>query len=386
MADKNVLLVEEQALHEQEQGLIHMEAQLHTEEQGIAKMERAFFKKTKALVNHASYVKEQEASLLRRAEAMGARAHELAKELLDAAGGQFGALAPDLGKIAERQRLLQQRKELMSSRMALLEEREALYAQRAEALESAEAQVGEIEGKLATRESAVAEAARKVFSAASELLDDDDDDALYGAASDGPGPVRDRKPTPAMASATEVVVAGSNPGVTQPDRRPSKRVNVRSGISEGPPIAGQALRVASGSVEQVANDESLGGVSRAEDKATRKRAGARSRVRTNQFKITLEAHLDRGEPHHFFRYENDGPEDLPGLFIATPNLLKVGREVRIRISMGGKFLEATGIVAWRRQRGEVGGSPGMGIELLNLSEPEMSLVGEWMAEKAPVTI
>ena len=109
-------------------------------------------------------------------------------------------------------------------------------------------------------------------------------------------------------------------------------------------------------------------------------------MRTNQFKITLEAVLESTEPHHFFRYENDGAEDLPGLFIATPNLLKVGREVRVRVGRDGRFLEATGIVAWRRQRGDSGGVPGMGIELLNLSEPERVQVTKWNQEKPPVTI
>jgi len=77
---------------------------------------------------------------------------------------------------------------------------------------------------------------------------------------------------------------------------------------------------------------------------------------------------------------------LPGLFIATPNLLKVGREVRIRVGRAGQFLEATGIVAWRRQRGDPGGEPGMGIELLNLSDSERELVSKWIKDEAPVTI
>jgi hypothetical protein len=220
------------------------------------------------------------------------------------------------------------------------------------------------------------------------LLDDDDEDDQSDyyqptQASEPPGPARDRDLTPAIdvsayAALNGAAAAGSPPGARQ--------TRVRSGVREGPAIAGETLRVASGEVDNSSGEEALGGVSRAEDKATRKRASARARVRTNQFKITLEAQLDHGESHHFFRYENDGPGDLPGLFIATPNLLKVGREVRIRVGQAGQFLEATGIVAWRRQRGEVGGTPGMGIELLNLAEPELTLVNQWIADRAPVTI
>jgi len=396
--DKNVLLVEEQALHEQEQGLVHMEAQLHTQEQGVAQMERAFLKKSKALLNHASYVKEQETSLLRRAEAMGPRARQHASELLAESDSQVGAFDGDLGRLADRQALLQRRKELMSLRMALLEEREAMYSARTDALERAESQVGELEQKLVRRESAVSETARKVFSAASNEDDDEEPapEVLYDDSPANVSAARVRHHTPAIEPTAQAAVRALDPALhgarTGPQARPSTEVftpasqGAQDNLRDGPAIAGEPLRVASGEVEQEDEDEGIGGVSRAEDKATRKRASARARVRTNQFKITLEAHLDPDEPHHFFRYENDGEGDLPGLFIATPNLLKVGREVRIRVGRAGQFLEATGIVAWRRQRGDTGGTPGMGIELLNLSEPERNLVAKWIKDKAPVTI
>lgn len=335
---------------------------------------------------------------MRRAEAMGQKAYQLASELLAASDTHLGGVDPDLGKLAERQELLQRRKEVMSQRMALLEEREALYASRTEALERAESAVGDLEQKLVRRESAISDTARQVFSAASNLLDDDDEDdepapldyaasvasvigssatISGGAMHVGANRVRQHTPAIDVSEQSRAMMQGS---------AQSGRTASQPRVVAGPAIAGETLKVASGEVEQDEPDESMGGVSRAEDKATRKRASARARVRTNQFKITLEAHLDDGEPHHFFRYENDGPEDLPGLFIATPNLLKVGREVRIRVGRSNQFLEATGIVAWRRQRGDAAGTPGMGIELLNLSEPEKNLVGKWIADKTPVTI
>jgi len=347
----------------------------------------------------------------------------MAAQLLSESDAQVGPLEFDLGRVHDRQSLLQRRKELMSQRMALLEEREALYAARAEALERAESQVGDLEGKLVRRESAVSDTARKVFSAASSLEDDDDSEpapsvtytgassgaatghvsvgrgqASAPAATSGRGQAagsasasRVRHLTPALDVTTQAAVRSLEPSTTPRtgsfSRVPAEAQRPEEPLRDGPAIAGEPMRMASGETEHIEDDdEGLSGVSRAEDKATRKRASARARVRTNQFKITLEAHLDHGEPHHFFRYENDGPTDLPGLFIATPNLLKVGREVRIRVGRAGQFLEATGIVAWRRQRGDAGGTPGMGIELLNLSEPERNVVGKWITDKAPITI
>ena len=383
MNDKNVLLVEEQALHEQEQGLVQMEAQLHTQEQGVAQMERAFQKKNRVILNHASFVKEQESSLLRRADAMGTKALQLANQLLSGSESQVGPIDLELGRLADRQKLLQRRKDLMNARMSLLEERESLYAARTEALEHAEGQVTELEQKLIRRESAVSEAARRVFSATSELLDDEDEegDPAYSFAQVTRG---DRTP-PGGAPIGTSGESRAAPLTRAPAEVLSGRMPAES-VREGPEIAGEPVRVMSGEVAQDDGEEGIGGVSRAEDRATRKRASARARVRTNQFKITLEANLDDGEPHHFFRYENDGPEDLPGLFIATPNLLKVGREVRISVRHVAQRLEATGIVAWRRQRGDSGGAPGMGIELLNLSDPERTLVETWIKTKPPTTI
>jgi len=397
MNDKNVLLVEEQALHEQEQGIVQMEAQLHTQEQGVAQMERAFQKKNRVLLNHASFVKEQETSLLRRADAMGSKASQLAAALLDDPETQVGPVDLDLGKLAERQRLLQRRKELMSARMALLEEREALYAARSEVLERAEGQVAELEQKLIRREGAISEAARKVFSAGSELLDDEDEEGDPGHSY--VTPYRSREHTPQTGGAALMGEGGQPQAVRStsfearaPLARAPAEVFSPAGRPaaegrDGPEIAGEPVRVMSGEVAQGdgEGEEGIGGVSRAEDKATRKRASARARVRTNQFKITLEANL-ADEDNHFFRYENDSVDDLPGLFIATPNLLKVGREVRISVRQATQRLEATGIVAWRRQRGDAGGSPGMGIELLNLSDPERALVETWISNKPPVTI
>ncbi len=338
MSDKNALLVEEQALHEQELALVEMEAQLQNQEQGIAQMEKAFLKKNRAIFNLSSYVADQEASLLARAKAMGPKALQVVHELLASADGNGGESHLELGCVGERHEVLHRRRDLLAQRNALVEEREALYANRVESLERAESHVSELEQKLVRRESAVSEAARAIFSASSTLLEDDDDEGDPGAYET----------------------------ISQVLPRPSVSVPVGSRASETKP------RVAEGDT----------GSSLRRVRTTQTRA----RVRTNQFKITLEAQLDAGEAHHFFRYEADGPEDLPGFFIATPNLLKEGREVRVRISGREKHIEVAGIVAWRRQRGQPGGGPGMGVELIGLSQDEVDIVKTWVTEREPVVI
>ncbi|MCC6623000.1 MAG: hypothetical protein IT385_17205 [Deltaproteobacteria bacterium] len=375
--DKNALLVEEQALFEQEQGLVQMEAQIHAQEQGVAQMERAFQRKNRALVSFATHVREEEASLIRRAEAIGPKARALVQELLAQGAQAGGGDALDVGKPSERQDLMNRRRENLSMRMGLLEEREALYAARTEALERAEAGVSDMETRLIRRQNEVSEAARQVFTAAA-ALDDDDEEG-------DPAPFTQRPPsTPASlfrSPTAEPTRLGPNPQAAATQVAVPAAVRV----TEGPKIAGETVKVVVGATEQVDAEDALSGTSRAEDKVASRR-NARARAKTNQFKITLEAHLDLGEPHHFFVYENDGPGDLPGLFIATPNILKVGREVRVRVGRAGTFLEATGIVAWQRQRGDSRGVPGMGIELLNLTDAERRLVDAWVKDRPPQMI
>lgn len=386
MTDKNALLVEEEALHEQEQGLVQMEAQLHAQEQGVAQMEKAFQKKNKAIINLAAFVKKQETDLLSQAETLGPKVASLARDLLSR-DASIGSVDLELGRFDDRQSLLQRRREQLQQRMALIEEREALYAARAESLERADSQVAELHQKLVSRQATVSEAASRIISASSTLMDEDDeegDPAGYAISPSVIAGIPHRAPAEAASQPVPTTSAFGRP-VT--NRTESTQVfTPAAALSSTVASSTEGAYSASGATDSEEDEDGVGGVSRAEDKATRKRANARARVRTNQFKITLEAVLESTEPHHFFRYEGDGADDLPGLFIATPNLLKVGREVRVRVGRDGRFLEATGIVAWRRQRGDTGGVPGMGIELLNLSDPERAQVAKWNQEKAPVTI
>ena len=370
MADKETLLIEEQALFERERGLAEWEATLQEQEQTVVQSERSFKKRNKTLLNLVSYVAEQEANLLRRAEAIGPEAWQLVGERLGGSSGDEGRGHGSVGLEDQRTAMLERRRELLEARTALVEEREALIAQRYEAIDKAEGTTAEMEQRLLSREREISQALRELITSSATLQGDDDDDEGSEDEED-PARAREAHGPPGREERAEPVAA------------PLVRHSQHS--READDIGREPLEVVGGDVESDSPVRFEGAGSRTEDEVTRRRKG-RARARTNQFRITLEAQLDGGEAHHFFAYRDDGPEDLPGVFIATPNLLKVGREVRVRVGLGKGQLEATGIVGWRRQRGEAGGPPGMGVELLNLSEADRVLITIWVSDHPPVQI
>ncbi len=369
MAEKQSLAIDEQALYEQEQGVVQMEDQIHAQEQGLAQMERAFLKKNRALIAFAAHVQEEEASLLRRADGMGPRAAQLVQKLL-AKSQALDGFDLDIERAADRQRLLDQRREILQVRMSLLEEREQLYATRAEAIERADVSVADVEQKLVRRQTDISGAARQLFTAG---VGDDDDE---GEPEPELAPDHESESTPTAAELRRQTEATS-PGFIPPRAAGSARQAESNGAGFGTPRAAGAPSAAP-SASVAASSETAA----IEERPQRKRT-PRAKIRTNQYKIPVEVQLDGPGPgpDHFFVYENDGPDDLPGLFHATPNLLKVGREVRVRIGRSGRFVEAVGIVAWRRQRGEPGGDPGMGIELLKLTDADRILVVQWATDR-----
>ncbi|TNF30574.1 MAG: hypothetical protein EP329_13615 [Deltaproteobacteria bacterium] len=360
------MLIEEQALFERERGLAEWEATLMEQEQGVVQSERAFKKRNKTLLNLVSYVAEQEANLRRRAEAIGPEASLLVGERLSDDGGAGGLPQGGVGLADQRSVMIERRRELLEIRTALVEEREALVAQRYEAIDQAEGATAEVEKRLLEREREISEALRELITSSASLQSDDDDDGEED---------EDEEP----ASARQ---AHGPPGGSAPVSSSVRHTQHKSASND---IGREPLEVVGGDVSSDSPKRSEAPGSRGEDEVTRRRKG-RARARTNQFRITLEALIDGVEDNHFFAYRDDGPEDVPGVFISTPNLLKVGREVRVRVGLGSGLLEATGIVGWRRQRGEAGGPPGMGVELLNLSDSDRALIQGWTEEHPPVRI
>ena len=105
-----------------------------------------------------------------------------------------------------------------------------------------------------------------------------------------------------------------------------------------------------------------------------------------QVRFNLEADFDNDSGHNFFCYDDDGDEDLPGLFIASSNLLKEDREVRVALSLAGAQVQLKGIVAWRREEADGEGPAGMGIEITWLGPGAPEALGNWLAENTPITV
>lgn len=339
MADhRDALQIEEEETFQREQALLEMEAAAHAQEQGVVEMERAFTKRARALNSLLGYVVEQGRSLRARAEAIGSRAVKLVEPLLADAGSEIDSV--DFGMEDERQMMLERRSELIEIRQQLLEDREGICGQRHEALEGAETRLAEVEEALLAREMKMAGVLRKLITSSYELPEDDDDE---GGGSGGNG--------------------GNGGGSTHHKERTS---NV---------VGREPMTVISGDVD-----------ARKSHDASRRRRN-RKPTKTSQVRFNLEARMGADEGHHFFLYEDDAGAELPGLFVATHNLLKEDREVSIAVGLGDDALvQAKGIVAWRRKAGEEDGSPGMGIELTWLEAGGRAALDAWLADNEPVVL
>ena len=103
-------------------------------------------------------------------------------------------------------------------------------------------------------------------------------------------------------------------------------------------------------------------------------------------RFNLEANFGDESGHTFFSYDDDGEDDLPGLFVATNNLLKEDRAVRVALSLGEADVQLKGIVAWRREEADSEGPAGMGIEITWLGPGAPEALGNWLAENSPITV
>lgn len=380
---EDAVRVDEQELTTQEQGVVAMEAQLDAQEGGLLQMERSFAKRSQTLRSLMEYVANQESSLLTRAEAIGPRAKSLVDETLQVGGDGLDDDFGGLGALEERQVLLERRREMLALRMELVEDREQLHTKRLSAVEGAEGGFQKAEERLLSREKVIADTLRKLITQASELSQNEDDS--------------DSDKEPALVGRQKDAAAHD---LAQPDRTlagNSETVGGKRRLKTGPLGSNAAvmvkkiddkdgLTVEHGQVQRPSQDTAPAGArSRSENAATRRRRG-RTKQGTNQFKITLEAVLGGPEKHTFFRYRADSTTDLPGLFLATPNLLREGRDVTLRIKLDSHSIETRGVVSWRRHAADGQGPPGMGIEIAELNEDEWANVGAWMKKTAPMVV
>jgi|GEM_PF-1608732 len=401
---EEVIRLEEQELATQEQGVGQMEEQLEAQEAGLLQMEKSFAKRNKTLRNLQEYVANQETSLLTRAEAIGPKAKALVEQTLATARNEASSEeAFSMGAVDERQVLLERRREMLAMRMELVEEREQLYSKRLEAVDGADSHFSTAEEKLLSREKVIADTLRKLITQASELSggdeDDDDEEPALGAragptaepeapaaAKQDPAPAQEARPTAPARPVTAPMPAAPAPRKKK-SRLPTGPLGSRAvAVMERKIDERDGVTVEHGRVDkQSATSTPSGARTRSESSVTRQRRG-RGRSGAKQFKITLEAVLGQGEKHTFFRYRADGPTDLPGLFLATPNLLREGREVKLRIKINNNSIETRGVVSWRRQATDGQGPPGMGIEIAELSEEDWGHVGAYMKKAAPMVV
>ncbi|MEZ4269200.1 MAG: hypothetical protein R3F39_22825 [Myxococcota bacterium] len=317
------LEVREAELFQREAALVAMEAQLHAQEAGLVEAERAFSTRTAALRDLSGYVEEQKANLTRRAESLGPKATRLVKSVLEQEVGGASAEPIAVGHRDEREVLLLRREELFEVRMQLVNEREAIFGRRHEQLDGAEARMAKLEEVLMTRELHMSQALRRLITSAAELSGPDD-----GAAVDA-----------TLPEGSEAVA-------------PEAEASVR----------------------------------RVEGRGRRRRG--RQHAWTTQVRFNLDAPMHGDHSHYFFVYgEDNGTGELPGVFVATPNLLKEDREVELQVSLvPDSPYQAKGIVAWRRSPGESGGPPGMGIELTWLEDGAREAIESWMSEHPPTEV
>lgn len=327
----NITIMEHE-LQEQERGLFQMEEELFERELEFGESEQSLQQKHRQLLAFAGYVREEEASLVRRAESLGPAALAQVNSLLSDA--ESPAL-PDLGDVpdsASRMALLERRRDAYALRLEILDAREHLLALRAEAIELILGSASDIEAALLARQQLLGDAARQIF------------------------------------------MSGGAEGVRTSRLNTAPAPMPRSPVSRTPTAP-----------ENDAPPEHARGFS-AGSEAEEAQRQQKPRNRVNQVRVTLEGQLDTPGASTFFVDGEHLDGDLPGFFLATPNLLKVGREVRIRVMRSGSRIEVGGRVEWVREKGRPEGPPGMGIQFFDVGDAERERLTSWSLELPPVSI
>ena len=418
---------EELQAFEREQELAELEHQVQEQEQGLIDMERSYAKRVKALVNLVSYVSEQERSLLVRAEAIGSAARELVEETIESVDESVVLDELDFGMEDMRQTMLERRLDLVDVRTGLAEDREALYGERADKLENAESRIVELEESLLAREMEIAGVLRKLITGAADFGDDEQlgmadtvaeipaatrtvretDSIGREALKVESGTARVRKTTDDVGGSTDATVIDQEAPVVEADdaeREAAEREAAEAAERaerEAAEAAERAEREAADAKREAADAKrKAADAKRKAADAKRKAAEAEARQTVEEAAVSepeaaaggskvrfnLEANLNSETGHTFFKYEDDGEDDFPGLFIATNNLLKEDREVRIALDLDDASIQLKGVVDWRRLEPDEEGPAGMGIEITWLGPGGPEALGVWLAEHPPITV
>ena len=324
--------IEEQEVFERERGLAALEAQMFEQEQAAEAPDPGNDKRLNALKTLASFVADQEASLLARAEAIGPRALTLVREALGSTETvvEQNALGDDM--IEAREAMLERRIELVEIREQLLEEREALYAQRMRGQEKVQGRAAELEKSLMDREAELTKVLRKLITSAASFGGDDGDES-----GDDDQEGDSSSLTASSSEEPEATVESDGAG----DLKPHQAQREVHDIGHDPMVIESGL----------SSGEGGGGVKESDRPKKTERA---------DLSVVLSA--DGG--HYFFYYANDEPSDLPGLFVQTDELMEVDEAVRLVVSYGDDTMVAKGLVCWRQEQTDK--PSGLGIELTGL--------------------
>ena len=110
---------------------------------------------------------------------------------------------------------------------------------------------------------------------------------------------------------------------------------------------------------------------------------AEGAARRRSRRIEVHARVDYGTPHNFYAAEtaNIG---VGGLFIATENLLQVGRAIALNLDLPESgTLSLKGEVAWRRPSPSGEGPAGLGIKFVELQEEMRDAIEQFLEKRAP---
>ena len=277
--------------------------------------------------------------------------------------------------------LVERREELLATRAAILEDRQAALAQRQIQIEESNEQLEAIRNNLLDYEQTLADALRSLIRKSAEweiMSPSQAQNVLEAQPTPEPEPELDVPPEPAPEThieaedpvQTEEVSAPPEPETTEVSPRKQDAFDIT--FVEAAPETNEPPQPAAEDVNFISPH------SPAEDAATESRIDE-APEEEGDFPITLEIDLTSQEGHSFFRYEDDDPDELPGLFLATSRRLKEGREVILEmlVTTDGR-VNTKGVVSWSQKEEDGEGPNGMGIDIVDLTPADMALVRIWL--------
>ena len=101
-------------------------------------------------------------------------------------------------------------------------------------------------------------------------------------------------------------------------------------------------------------------------------------------RIQVGVRVDFGTAHNFYSAETANV-GVGGLFVATDNVLTLGRQVDLTVRLpDDKVVEVVGRVAWCRETDGTEGPRGFGIEFLDLAPDASAAIAAFLAERTPL--